>query len=66
MTLRIVVCKRSQFGGVKDLSPIGKGLKYLDPDDRIFNRIASDISVEQRETTLTISDSIETGSRVET
>ena len=32
------------------------------PDDRIFNRVISVISVVQRETTLTITDSIETGS----
>ena len=41
-------------------------LRYLDPEDRIFNRIISDISIELRETTLTISDSNETRSPVET
>ena len=38
-------------------------LRYPDPEDRIFNHVISDISVELRETTLTISDSIETGSQ---
>ena len=33
---------------------------YLDPEDRIFNRVITDISVILRETNLTISDSIET------
>ena len=37
-------------------------LRYWDPEDRIFNRIILDISVALKETTLTISDSIETGS----
>ena len=40
--------------------------KYPDPEDRIFNRNISDIFVVLRETTLTVSDSIETGSPVET
>ena len=35
-------------------------LMYSDPEDRNFNRVISDISVVLRETTLTISDSIET------
>ena len=39
---------------------------YSDPEDRIFNRVISDISVVPRETTLTISDCIETGSPRET
>ena len=39
---------------------------YSDPKDRIFNRVMSDIFVVERETTLTDSDSNETGSRVET
>ena len=37
---------------------------YSDPEDRIFNRVISDISVVPRETTLTISYSIKTGSPV--
>ena len=36
-----------------------------DPEDRIFNRVIPDISVVLRETTLTISDSIETSSPIE-
>ena len=40
-------------------------LSHPDPEDRIFNRVISDISVVLRETTLTISDSIEAGSAVE-
>ena len=40
-------------------------LKYPNPDYWIFNRVISDISVVLRETTLTISDSTETGSSVE-
>ena len=39
-------------------------LRYPIPEDRVFNRVISDISVVQRETTLTISDSIETASLV--
>ena len=35
-------------------------LRYLDPEDRMSNRVISDISVVLRETTLTVSDSIET------
>ena len=38
----------------------------VDPEDRIFYPVISDISVALRETTLTISDSIETDSPVET
>ena len=41
------------------------GLRYSDPEDRIFNSVISDIFVEQRETTLTILNSIETGSPVD-
>ena len=36
-----------------------------DLEDRIFNRVISDIPVVQRETTLTISDSFETVPLVE-
>ena len=36
-------------------------LRYLDPEDRTFNRVISDISVVLGESTLTISDSIEAG-----
>ena len=36
-----------------------------DPEDRIFNRVISDISIVLTETTLSISDSIETISSVE-
>ena len=39
--------------------------KVFDPDDRILNRVISDISFVLRETNLTISYSIETGSPVE-
>ena len=35
-------------------------LRYSDPEDRNFNRCISEISLIPRETTLTISDSIET------
>ena len=41
-------------------------VRYPDPEDRISHRVISDISVLLKETTLTISDSIETGSPVET
>ena len=41
-------------------------LKYAGPEDQIFNRAISDISVVLRETTLTFSDSIVIGSPVET
>ena len=34
-------------------------------EDRFFNRVFSDISLVRRETTLTISDAIETGLPVE-
>ena len=40
-------------------------LRYPDLEDRVFNRVISDISVVLGETTLTISDSVETGSPVE-
>ena len=43
----------------------GKELGYTDAKDRIFNRVIWDISIVLRETTLTISDSIETASPVE-
>ena len=36
-------------------------LRYQDPEDRVFDRVVFDISVVQRETILTISDSIEKG-----
>ena len=39
-------------------------VKVNDPEDLIFNRVISDISVAQRELTLSISDSIETCSQV--
>ena len=42
-----------------------EGLRYSNPGDRIFNRVISDISVVQRETTLITSDSFDTGSLVE-
>ena len=42
----------------------GPPLRYSYPEDRIFNRVISDISVVQRETTLTTSDSIEASSPV--
>ena len=41
-------------------------LMYPDSKDCIFNRVISDIFVVQRESTLTISGSIETGSPVKT
>ena len=34
--------------------------RYPDPEDGIFNRVIFDISIVLRETTLTVSDSIET------
>ena len=40
-------------------------LRYPNPEDWIFNRVISDISIVQRETTLTISDSVEIVSPVE-
>ena len=40
-------------------------LRYPDLGDRIFNLVFSDVSVVIKETTLTTSDSIETGSPVE-
>ena len=40
-------------------------VRYLDPEGLIFNRFIQYISVVQKEINLTISDSIETGSRVE-
>ena len=40
-------------------------LRYPYPEDGIFNRVFSDISVVLRATTLTISGSIETDSPVE-
>ena len=39
---------------------------YPGPDNRLLNRVISVISIAPRETTLTISDSIEAGSPVET
>ena len=41
-----------------------KSLRHPDPEDRIFNRVISNISIVQRETTLAVSDSIQTGSQV--
>ena len=41
-------------------------LKSLDPEDQIFNRVLSDISVPLRQTTLNTSDSMETDSPFET
>ena len=40
-------------------------VRYSDREDRIFNRVISDISVVLRETTLTISDFMVTDSPVE-
>ena len=45
---------------------MGHIFKVPHPDDLNFNRVISDISVVLRETTLTISDFIETDSPVET
>ena len=45
--------------------PDDKILRYSDPENRIFNRVFSDISVVLMETTLTISESIDTGSVIE-
>ena len=36
-------------------------IRFSYPEDRIFNRVISDISIVLRESTLTISDSTETG-----
>ena len=44
----------------------GNGLRYLDPEVRIFNHVVSDISVVLRETALATSDSTELGSPFET
>ena len=41
-------------------------LRYSNPEDWNFNRVISDMSVVLRETILTILDSIETGSPLET
>ena len=41
-------------------------LRYLDPEDPFFNRVFSYISVVLRETTLAVSDSIETDLPVDT
>ena len=43
----------------------GKILRYPFPEDRIFNRVISDIFVVIRKTTLTLSDFIETVPPVE-
>ena len=52
-----------RFGGKKNTNDfVDEYLRYSYPDDRIFNLVISDISVVLRETTLIISDSIETGS----
>ena len=40
-------------------------LRYSFPEDRIFNPVTSDISVVLRDTTLTISNSIQTNLPVE-
>ena len=40
--------------------------RYPNSEDRIFNRVISDISIALRETTITISDSIKKGSPIET
>ena len=40
-------------------------LRYSNPEKRSFNRVISDNSVVLRETTLTISDSVEASSPVE-
>ena len=40
------------------------GLRYPYPEDRISDRVISDVSVVLRETTLTFSDPIETGSPI--
>ena len=45
----------------KNLS-FGKGLRYSDSTDLIFNRVIPIISIVLRETTRTISDSIDTSS----
>ena len=45
--------------------PLPVEFKVSIPEDRIFNRVISNISVVLRETTLTITDSIGTGSPVE-
>ena len=42
------------------------GLRYPYTEDRIFDRVISDICVILREATITISDSTETESQVET
>ena len=48
-----------------DISVLSNCFKVSDPEDRTFNHVISDISIVLREATLTISDSIETVSAVE-
>ena len=50
---------------VRNIVKKGLLLKVSNPEERISNRVISDISVVLRETTLTISDSIETVPPVE-
>ena len=50
----------------KKQSLFWKKVKFADPEDRIFNRFISDISVVLREIIVTFSDSIETDSPVKT
>ena len=59
------VFKRLVSQGRQKVSLCGNGLSYQDSEDRTFNRAFSDVSVVFREITLTISDSIETDSPVE-
>ena len=49
----------------KEASLFNAIVRYSDPENRIFNRVISDISVVLRETPPTISDSIQTGSPAE-
>ena len=49
---------------IRSTSSKGWQLRYPEPEIRIFNHVIFDISVALRETTLTISDSIKTGSPV--
>ena len=59
------VFKRLVLQTRKDQGLFGKLSRYLDFEDRIFNRVISDISVVLKKTTVTISDSIETGASVD-
>ena len=67
LTMFLDSCKKSSQVKEALLKPFElEAQGYPDPEDRTFNRVISDIYVVPRETTLTITDSIEIGSTVET